>query len=239
MKLVENKHYTITQKILAWSVHVFTSTGLLAGFMALLAIKDADWRGAMVWMLVSMVIDGVDGTFARLFRVKEVLPYMNGTTIDYVIDFATYAIIPAFFFYEAQLAPPALLLPCTFVILLVSAIYYGKEGMVSNDMFFVGFPVMWNMVVFYLFFVLKLPLLFNVLLVIILAVLHFIPIKFVYPSRALRQQKLTIAVSALFLVSNGILLWQYPNENPIWAILSVATVVYYAIMAVRDTWILK
>ncbi|MEO1749134.1 MAG: hypothetical protein AAFR27_11065, partial [Pseudomonadota bacterium] len=75
----------------------------------------------------------------RWFNVKEVLPYMDGKTIDYVIDFATYAIIPAYLFYEAQLAPPSVLLLSTFTILMVSAIYYGKEGMVSEDMQFVGF----------------------------------------------------------------------------------------------------
>jgi phosphatidylcholine synthase len=224
-------------KVLAWSVHVFTSTGLLAGFMAMLAIGSAQWREAMLWLLLSMVIDGVDGTFARRFKVKEVLPYMNGTTIDYVIDFATYAIIPAYFFYEAQLAPPALLLPCTFVILLVSALYYGKEGMVSNDMFFVGFPVMWNMVVFYLFFVLHFPLWANALLVIIFAIMHFVPIKFVYPSRALRLKSLTLAVSLLFLVSNGFILYLYPERSLLWEGVSLSTVLYYACMAVYDTWL--
>ena len=36
-------------------------------------------------------LDGIDGTFARMAKVKEVLPHVDGKMIDYVIDFFTYA----------------------------------------------------------------------------------------------------------------------------------------------------
>jgi len=103
--------YNTLDKALAWSVHLFTASGLLAGFMAILAINVKDWRAAMFWLIVALIIDGVDGTFARMFKVTEVLPNMSGKTIDYVIDFATYAIIPAYFFYMAELVSPTWNLP--------------------------------------------------------------------------------------------------------------------------------
>ena len=84
------------QKLAAWSVHIFTASGLLAGFMGLLAAIEGDYRAAMLWMLATLVIDGVDGTFARMARVGEVLPEVSGKTIDYVIDFFTYCILPAY-----------------------------------------------------------------------------------------------------------------------------------------------
>jgi len=144
---------TFIQKSLAWGVHLFTASGLVCGFMAILAVNEKNWRMAMMWLVVALIVDGVDGTFARIFKVKEMLPNVDGQSMDYVIDFATYAIIPAYFFYEAQLVPDVWRLACTSAILLVSALYYGKQGMVSDDMYFIGFPVMWNMVVFYLVFV--------------------------------------------------------------------------------------
>ena len=110
---------TLLEKSLAWSVHIFTASGLWAGFMAILAINHHNWRSAMFWLLACLIIDGIDGTFARMFRVKEVLPYMDGKTIDYVIDFATYAIIPAYFFYESELVTADWRLPLTFLILMV------------------------------------------------------------------------------------------------------------------------
>ena len=60
-----------TAKMLAWSVHIFTASGLLSGFMAILAIQAHDWRMAMFWLVICQVIDVIDGTFARLFRVKD------------------------------------------------------------------------------------------------------------------------------------------------------------------------
>ena len=90
--------------------------------MAILAINEKDWRTAMFWLLACIIIDGIDGSFARICKVKEVLPFMDGKIMDYVIDFATYALIPAYFFYEANLVDAALLLPLTFLILLVSVL---------------------------------------------------------------------------------------------------------------------
>ena len=74
------------EKTLAWSVHLFTASGLVAGFMAILAINEKEWRVAMLWLVACLVIDGVDGTFARLFKVKEVLPEIDGKIIDYVVQ---------------------------------------------------------------------------------------------------------------------------------------------------------
>ena len=230
---------TFIQKTLAWSVHIFTASGLLTGFMAILAINEKDWRSAMFWLLAALVIDGIDGTFARMFRVKEVLPFMDGKTIDYVIDFATYAIIPAYFFYEAELVTQDWRLPLTFLILMVSALYYGKEGMVSADNYFVGFPVLWNMVVFYLIFVLSCSPLMNALLVVFFAMLHFVPIKFAYPSQASRLKGVTIAATLVFLIALPLLVYYYP-ERPMWLkIVMILNLCYFGGIATWDTFIYR
>ena len=231
--------YSPIQKALAWSVHIFTASGLIAGFMAILAINEKDWRIAMLWLLVCFVIDGVDGTFARLFKVKEVLPHIDGKTIDYVIDFATYAIIPAYFFYEAGLVDETWKLPCTSILLLVSAIYYGKTGMVSNDMYFIGFPVLWNMVVFFLFFVFDFSNIWNAFFILIFAVLHFIPIKFVYPSQTQKFKFLTLLNTVVFFISSIAILWFYPERN-MWLIGSILIATgYYVMLAIYNTWFEK
>jgi phosphatidylcholine synthase len=231
--------YSPVQKVLAWSVHLFTASGLVAGFMAILAINEMEWRNAMLWLMVCLVIDGVDGTFARLFKVKEVLPNMDGKIIDYVIDFATYAIIPAYFFHEANLVEDSWRMPCTAIILLVSALYYGKDGMVSNDMYFIGFPVLWNMVVFFLFFVFDFASIWNGILIIIFAILHFVPVKFVYPSQATKFKTLTLINTVIFIGASVAILWIYPERNG-WIIGSViVSTGYYAVMAIFNTWIEK
>ncbi len=225
------------QRALAWGVHLFTASGLVAGFMALLAVKDHDWREATLWLMLALVIDGIDGTFARLVRVKEVLPHMDGKTIDYVIDFATYAIIPAFFFYEAELTSPELALPCAAMMLLVSAIYYGKEGMVSDDLYFIGFPVLWNLVVVYQVFVFELGPIGNTIVVLVFSILHFVPIKFAYPSQATRFRWLSLTMSALAVVSLVALVWQYPDRNVWMTNLAIIGGAYFGFMAIYNTWL--
>ena len=229
--------YSFGQRAAAWAVHAFTASGLIPAFLAILAIEARDWRTAMLMLIACLVIDGIDGTFARMANVKEVLPEVDGKTIDYVIDFSTYAIIPAYFFYRAELVPEALALPLVALILIVSALYYGKEGMVSHDNYFVGFPVLWNMVVFYLVFVLSVPPLVNAILIVLFAILHFVPIKFVYPSQGDRLKWVTIGVSVLFILGLVGLSWLYP-QRPGWLIaIMYLTAAYYAVLAVLDTYV--
>lgn len=231
--------YTLSQKAAAWSVHIFTSTGIVAGFAAILAIQAQDFRKASLWLVVALIIDGIDGTFARLAKTREVLPHMSGKTIDYVIDFTTYAVIPAYFFHESGLAAEEWRFPLSALILLVSAIYYGKEGMVTTDYYFLGFPVMWNMTIIVFYFLFDFPQSVNAFFIIFFAVLHFVPIKFVYPSRAPRAQIWTILNTVLFIAALTAALWIYPERNAwvTWA--GYLSIGYYAGAAIYDTWVIK
>lgn len=224
------------KRILAWSVHLFTASGLLAGFMSILAINNEDWRGAMLWLFLALFIDGIDGTFARLFKVREVLPNMDGMMIDYIVDFITYALIPAYFFFMADLVPGVGGLFMAFLMLLVSAVYYGKKGMVSADMHFVGFPVLWNLIVFVLIFVLPLSPIGNIIIVILFSILHFVPLKFAYPSRAIRFKNLTLAVSFFSMLLGFWATWIYPQREGWLSGMILAGLAYYLALALYETY---
>ena len=60
--------------ILAWGVHLFTASGAVWGLLALIAIMQHNWREAFIWMEVAMLVDGIDGTLARRFKVKGWTP---------------------------------------------------------------------------------------------------------------------------------------------------------------------
>ncbi|SEP95440.1 CDP-alcohol phosphatidyltransferase family protein [Neolewinella agarilytica] len=224
-------------KIFAWLVHIFTASGLLAGFMGLLSAIEGDYRTAMFWMLATLIIDGIDGTFARMAKVTEVLPQVSGKTIDYVIDFFTYAILPAYLFYVAIDMDYWPRLFCCFAMLLSAAIYYGLEGMVSEDgKHFIGFPVMWNMVMYVLIFVTPdLPDWALISTIVLLAILHFIPVHFAYPSRGGRWWGATLTATVLFIVSAAMNVWYFPEPKPLWRCICLGTTVYYGILAVVDT----
>jgi phosphatidylserine synthase len=74
------------KKTLAWSVHLFTATGAIWGFLTLLAIFEENWRGAILWMIIAMFVDGFDGMLARWFHVKEYAKGVDGGLMDNIID---------------------------------------------------------------------------------------------------------------------------------------------------------
>jgi len=236
--MIEKSQFSLGQRIAAWSVHLFTASGLLAAFMALVAIDDGKWAECWLWLLLCLFIDGIDGTFARMAKVKEVLPHMEGKYIDYVIDFATYAIIPAFFFYKAEMTSLSWMPWAISVMLLSSAIYYGKSNMTGlneKGYYFIGFPVLWNVVVFLLFFIFQLSDAWNFFFVVFFGILHFVPLKFAYPSRAGRFFWGHVMASILTLVAGAAVLYFYPSP-PDWArYLTMAITLWFMIMAVVET----
>lgn len=225
------------KKLIAWSVHAFTASGLLSAFMALLAAVDEDWRACMFWLLLCFVIDGVDGTFARLFKVREVLPHVQGKYIDYVIDFFTYVILPAYLFYQTTSLSRGMLLTATFAMLLSSALYYGIENMTSADgKHFMGFPALWNLVVYLLIFVfpdLSPTLTFCV--IILLAIGHFVPILFAYPSQGGRWWPITLAATCIFIGAAIINVWYYPKAMAWSRWLSIISASYFVVLSLVDT----
>lgn len=222
----EPTNFTSAQKAKAWGVHIFTASGVIFALLAIISISKHEFVLSMFWLIIAFIIDALDGTFARRYNVKEVLPNMSGKNIDFVIDFATYAIIPAYLIYEAYWMidgvkvymlpePEWIRFTCVAIVLMVSAVYYGKEPMVSEDMFFIGFPVMWNAVAYYMFFIVRPDAWVNVGLILMFAILHFIPWKWAYTSQNKNNQLLHVILSIIFVGSNIAVLYFYPDE-PFW-----------------------
>ncbi len=232
----KNTNSNFFNKTLAWAVHLFTASGLLAGFMALIAMHGQDVRQAMFWLILAFIIDGIDGTFARMARVSEVLPNMDGKTIDYVVDFANFAIIPAYIFYQSDLVFESWRLPLTCLILMVSALYYGKSGMVSEDKYFIGFPVLWNIVVYYLIFVFAWPPILNAFTFVFFAIAHFVPLKYIYPSQAQRWQLTSSIIAVLFFIVMCVTVYYYPERNIWLSTLSVLAWIYFAALTFLEQW---
>src|SRR5262245_61545985 len=93
-------------KLIAWCVHGYTALGLVAAggiAVAILYGTPASFRLAFALMLLATVIDATDGTLARHFRVKEVLPGFDGRRLDDLIDIHTYTSLPLLLVWKAQL----------------------------------------------------------------------------------------------------------------------------------------
>ena len=46
---------------LAWAVHLFTASGIVLGFLAVVAVLNSNITVAFLWLGVALFVDGVDG----------------------------------------------------------------------------------------------------------------------------------------------------------------------------------
>ena len=95
-------------RALAFSVHVFTACGAALALLALIAAVHADWALMFLWLGLALLLDGVDGMFARALNVAERVPRWAGDVLDLVVDFTTYVFVPAYALAASGLMPEPL-----------------------------------------------------------------------------------------------------------------------------------
>lgn len=228
-------------RLLAWGVHAFTASGAILGLLALVAIAEQHFTASLWLMCASIVIDAVDGTFARFIHVKEVMPEIDGALLDNIVDFLNYTIVPAFFLALSPLLPVHFNYACIIALIFSSAYQFTQSDAKTEDHFFKGFPSYWNIVVFYLFFW-QTSVWFNAILIFILSILSFVPIKYIYPSRLdyLTPNPNLRNLMAFFTFIWGLstmgLLWLYPKTNHFLVFLSISYIFTYVCISLYRTY---
>lgn len=212
----------------AFSVHIFTAAGAACALLAMLAAVQANWTRMFVWLGVALVIDGVDGTFARRLRVAEKLPRWSGDTLDFVVDFVTYVFVPAYAIASGGVLPPSVAVALGLIIVVTGALYFADRRMKTSDSYFRGFPALWNGVAFYLFLVKPSPW-FAALAVVVLAAATFAPIHFVHPLRVKRWRPANLAALVLWAVLALAALAQN-LEPPMWIAAALAALAIYFVI---------
>jgi phosphatidylcholine synthase len=176
----------------AFAVHVFTAAGAALALAALVYAVRGQWEAMFLCLGIALLVDGIDGTFARRFRVAELLPRWSGDVLDLVVDFTTYVFVPAYAMAAGGLLPDLLATPAAMVIVVTGALYFADRNMKTADNYFRGFPALWNAAAFYLFLLKPAPWLAAAIIV-VLAVLTFVPFKFIHPMRVARLRTLNVA----------------------------------------------
>jgi phosphatidylcholine synthase len=209
----------------AFAVHVLTAAGAGLALGALLAAVGGAWETMFLCLGLALIVDGLDGTFARALKVAERLPRWSGDVLDLVVDFVTYVFVPAYAIAAGGLMPAGLGLPAGIVIVMTGAIYFADREMKTKDNYFRGFPTLWNIAAFYLF-LLKLPPWLAAAMVAILAVATFLPFKFVHPVRVARLRGLSIAALILWSILAGYALLQSLDPGP-WVVGGLVAIALY------------
>jgi phosphatidylcholine synthase len=181
-------------RLKALSVHLLTATGAVLAMLAMLAAADQKWDLMFLWLVVALLVDGVDGPLARRYQVKTYWPTYDGVLLDLIIDYLTYVFIPAFALFQSGLMNGWTGWCAIIVITYASALYFVDTRMKTKDNSFAGFPACWNMVVLVMF-ALK-PNFYIILgFVVLLAVTMFTNLKFVHPVRTDRWRWITLPMA--------------------------------------------
>ena len=185
----------------AWAVHAFTASGIVLGFLALIAILEGDMVAVFLWLGLALFIDGVDGSLARKVDVRSVTPQIDGSTLDNVIDYFNYVAVPAMMVYWFGFVPAGWEIAAAAAIMAVSCYTFANAGMKSSDYYFVGFPAVWNLVVLY-FHILQTDPWLNLGVIALCCVLTFVPLKYVHPFRVKALRGITIPMTVLWAATS-------------------------------------
>jgi phosphatidylcholine synthase len=215
----------------AWLAHLYTASGAVFAFLATTAVFSGNYRLAFLWLAAQVFVDATDGALARAACVSERLPWFNGSKLDDIIDYLCYVFIPALIVWRASLVPAALAIPVVAAMLLSSAFGFNRDDAKTEDHFFTGFPSYWNIVVAYMVVGGWWPIV-NTAILLVLAVLVFVPVRYVYPSRMPVMRLSTNVLAGLWGLLLVGMVWWYPQVSPALFWGSLAFPLYYVVLSV-------
>lgn len=211
----------------AHAVHLLTASGIVPAALAMYELTRPSCDPKIVFglLLLTTLIDAVDGPLARRFQVKRYAASIDGRTIDDLLDYLTFAFIPLMLIWRMQWLPVGL--GWTTVIPMIASLF-GFANVNAKDEsggFFRGFPSYWNVFAFYggILSTTVSPWL-TVVLMWLLAILTVSPVWFLYPNLTPGRWKPWVlggaGVWALLMLA---MLVFYPRP-PVW--LSLVSLVY-------------
>jgi phosphatidylcholine synthase len=216
--------------ILPWIAHLYTATGAVLALLATAMAFAHNFRAAFLYLVAATIVDATDGLLARALRVKERLPHFDGAKLDDIVDYLTYVFVPALIVWQADLVPSAF--PICAAMLLSSAYGFGQTNakVEAGDHYFTGFPSYWNIVAVYLY-VLHLPQRTNAMIIGTLAVMVFVPIRYLYPSRTRTLKVPTLALGTMWAALFAWIIWRLPATDGPWTLVSLIFPIYYVVLS--------
>jgi phosphatidylcholine synthase len=212
-----------------WAVHLLTASGAALALAAALAAANNHWQLAFFWLGVALIVDGLDGPLARRADVIGRVPWFDGAMLDFVIDYATYVLVPAIILVRSDIVSAPWDIVAGIVIVVVGALYFADTRMKTPDAAFRGFPAVWNVVVFQLM-VYGWHEIFSLVFIAVCAVLTFTGVEFVHPIRVKRLRPLTLGMAVLWAALGLIALWTNLHPHPLIVVAFGLANAYFAVI---------
>lgn len=204
----------MSDRIKALSVHLLTASGAVLSMLAMLAAVEAKWDMMFLWLVVALIVDGIDGPLARKFDTQKNWPTYDGVLMDMIVDYLTYVFIPAYALFKSGLLDGWAGWLSIIVIVYGSVVYFADTRMKTKDKSFAGFPACWNMVVLVLFAV-RPEWEITLVVAIGLTIAMFANLKFVHPTRTKRWRVVTLPMSAAWVVFAAMAAWVDFDTGPV------------------------
>jgi len=188
-------------------------TGILAGMAALVAVLDNAPTSAVVWLIVALIIDGIDGPIARKWLSYSEVPRFDGYILDLVIDYVTCVIVPAAFMWQFGVVTHGNLGKIAIAAVIgSSALWFSQNNIESSDHYFRGFPAAWNMVVPTLW-LLDAGASVNISITLLLSVLTLSNIEFAHTIKVERLRKINVISMAIWVIAILVMSFQTADVN--------------------------
>ena len=202
----------IRPAISGYALHVMTASGAAAGLLALQAVIDNNIRGALLWLLACQVLDGLDGPIARKIDVVFNAPRVDGNVLDLIVDYLTCVVVPVALMLRLNMLPPEFQTLIAAAVLLLSALWFARTDIETEDHWFNGFPAVWNLAV-PTFLIFDTSQHATAIITILLAISQLTNIKFPHLVRVVRWRRITLPFGVLYTLTLFILSWNYSNTD--------------------------
>ena len=208
-------------------VHLYTASGAVLALLILIAAYEGDTLKALWLMLASLIIESTDGLLARRVRVSEALPFFDGAMLDNIVDYMTYVFAPMVLLWSGNYLPAGTSgVVFAALPLLASSYQFCRVDAKTDDHFLLHFPSYFNVIAFYAIVFDPKPSLLAIVLV-VCSLLVFVPVRYVYPTRTVAFRKLSLTLTALWLVSYALILLEMPEPDPLILGFSIFYLFYY------------
>lgn len=204
----------IRPAISGYALHVMTASGAAAGLLALQAVIDNNIRGALLWLIVCQILDGLDGPIARKIDVVFNAPRVDGNVLDLIVDYLTCVVVPVALMIRLEMLPTEFATLIAAMVLLLSALWFARTDIETEDHWFNGFPAVWNLAV-PSFLIFELNPRTVAIVTVLLAISQLTNIKFPHLVRVVKWRKITLPFGFIYTATLLVLSWNYSNETGI------------------------
>lgn len=223
-----------------YALHVLTASGAVIGMLALQGVVDHNIRIALLWLIASQILDGLDGPIARGLNVEIHAPLIDGHILDLVVDYVTCVVVPVAFMLNFAMLPQKYEALVAGFIFLTSALWFARSDIETDDHWFNGFPAVWNLAV-PTFLVFDLTPTEVAIFILVLGMSQLTYFKFPHIVRVYQLRRITLPFGMIYLGNLTYLSWNYSNtlgvqSNIVSDIILVAFPFYIFLFGAYKTW---